>query len=280
MAQYARFHFESDQEFMSQTHRFGPYINIQTPAELLSEYRLGGAKMGAYKHVLLSLDTMYCMRNRVGIEDCRTDEERMLYEPLDSERIAEELGTRALNALRHAGIRTVGELKCFTERDLLRIRNMGITCIASVRWLLSLPMLNPHGGDYMFPSNTADPTFPFLWCERPDGRLMPRDYHGEVILPIESISWWAYSRDELAAEMAKLIADMLVQRSASEDGKTAEYIFPRQELGWRVKRLSEKFLLTKEEKPAAPEELEHQDDEPANPSLPPEGEAPGWNSLE
>jgi DNA-directed RNA polymerase alpha subunit len=46
------------------------------------------------------------------------------------------LGTRALNCLKRAGIRTAGELKMCEAKDLLDIRQFGPACLVEVEWAL------------------------------------------------------------------------------------------------------------------------------------------------
>src|SRR3954468_15382003 len=50
-----------------------------------------------------------------------------------------DLWTRALNALRRAGVRTVGGLRRKTDADLLRLRGFGPGALAVVRAVAPLP---------------------------------------------------------------------------------------------------------------------------------------------
>ena len=50
-----------------------------------------------------------------------------------------DLWTRALNALRRAGVRTVGGLRRKTDADLLRLRGFGPGALAAVRAVVPPP---------------------------------------------------------------------------------------------------------------------------------------------
>ncbi len=50
-----------------------------------------------------------------------------------------DLWTRALNALRRAGVRTVGGLKRKSDAELLRLRGFGVGALAAVRAVVPPP---------------------------------------------------------------------------------------------------------------------------------------------
>lgn len=55
-----------------------------------------------------------------------------------------DLRTRALNALRRAGVRTVGGLRRKTDADLLRLRGFGVGALAAVRAVVPPPPPAPE----------------------------------------------------------------------------------------------------------------------------------------